>query len=189
MNSIGDRKDSHLAMCARDAVGFRGVSTLLECVRLVHDALPDVALGDVDTSAIVLGKRLRAPLMIASMTGGTEEAGRINRELASIAEERGYGFGLGSQRAMVERPAARGELLRAQRRPDLPHLGQRGPGPGSGDEHERGQGAGRRRRRGCDVRASQSRDGAGLNRVAIAISVVGWRPGVPSRDSSAYRWS
>jgi isopentenyl-diphosphate delta-isomerase len=38
------------------------------------------------------------------MTGGTDEAGRINRELSSIAEERGYGFGLGSQRAMMKRP-------------------------------------------------------------------------------------
>jgi isopentenyl-diphosphate delta-isomerase len=48
----------------------------------------------------VLGKTLRAPIVIAAMTGGTEEAARVNRELSSIAEERGYGFGLGSQRAM-----------------------------------------------------------------------------------------
>ena len=52
----------------------------------------------------LFGKKLRAPILIAAMTGGTEEAGRINRELAGIAEERGYGFGLGSQRAMHVRP-------------------------------------------------------------------------------------
>jgi len=103
---IGDRKADHLALCAEEDVGFRGRTTLLEQVRLVHDALPDMALGDVDTSVALFGKTLRAPLVIASMTGGTDEAGRINRELAGIAEERGYGFGLGSQRAMLVRPGA-----------------------------------------------------------------------------------
>jgi isopentenyl-diphosphate delta-isomerase len=106
MSGIGQRKDDHLALCAEGDVGFRRASTLLECVRLVHDALPDMALAEVDMSISMLGKRLRAPLLIASMTGGTEEAGRINRELAAIAEERGYGFGLGSQRAMHVRPGS-----------------------------------------------------------------------------------
>jgi isopentenyl-diphosphate Delta-isomerase len=101
---IGDRKADHLALCAEEDVGFRARTTLLEQVRLVHDALPDLALADVDTSVTLLGKTLRAPIVIASMTGGTEESGRINRELASIAESRGYGFGLGSQRAMHVRP-------------------------------------------------------------------------------------
>ena len=106
MAGIGERKDDHLSLCAEQDVGFRGASTLLECVRLVHDALPDLALQEIDTSVGLLGKKLRAPLIIASMTGGTEEAGRINRELAGIAEERGYGFGLGSQRAMHVRPGS-----------------------------------------------------------------------------------
>jgi isopentenyl-diphosphate delta-isomerase len=104
MSTIGQRKDDHLALCAEGDVGFRNQSTLLECVRLVHDALPDMGLADVDTSVTLFGKTLRAPLIIAAMTGGTEEAGRINRELAAIAEERGYGFGLGSQRAMHAKP-------------------------------------------------------------------------------------
>jgi isopentenyl-diphosphate Delta-isomerase len=104
MSGIGERKADHLTICANEDVGFRGVSTLLECVRLVHNALPDCKVTDVDLSAIVLGKRLRAPIVIAAMTGGTEEAGRVNGELASIAEERGLGFGLGSQRAMHLRP-------------------------------------------------------------------------------------
>jgi isopentenyl-diphosphate delta-isomerase len=104
MATIGQRKADHLALCAEGDVGFRRASTLLECVHLVHDALPDVKLADVDLSVTLLGKTLRAPIIIAAMTGGTDEAGRINRELASIAEERGYGFGLGSQRAMHLRP-------------------------------------------------------------------------------------
>ncbi len=101
---MASRKDDHLALCANAAVGFREATTLLECVHLVHDALPDMALVDVDTRLSLFGKLLRAPLFIASMTGGTENAARINRDLATIADARGYGFGLGSQRAMCTHP-------------------------------------------------------------------------------------
>jgi len=104
MSGIGERKSDHLTICAKEDVGFRGVSTLLECVRLVHNALPDCKVSDIDASVVVLGKRLRAPIVIAAMTGGTPQAQRVNQELAGIAEERGLGFGLGSQRAMHIRP-------------------------------------------------------------------------------------
>lgn len=104
--TIGQRKADHIALCATGDVGFRRVTTLFEDVRFVHDALPDLALDDIDLSVTVLGKRLRAPLLIAAMTGGTDDAARINRELATIAEKRGYAFGLGSQRAMWKRAEA-----------------------------------------------------------------------------------
>jgi isopentenyl-diphosphate delta-isomerase len=106
MSDLRQRKADHLALCAEEDVGFRRASTLLECVRLVHDALPEMTLADVSASVTLFGKTLRAPIVIAAMTGGTEEAGRVNRDLASIAEERGYAFGLGSQRAMHVRPDA-----------------------------------------------------------------------------------
>src|SRR5688500_7971692 len=108
MSTIGQRKADHLALCATDEVAFRSKTTLLEQVRLVHDALPDLDASAIDASAKILGKKLRAPIIIAAMTGGTEEAARINRELASIAEERGLGFGLGSQRAMHIRTETKG---------------------------------------------------------------------------------
>ena len=73
----------------------------------MHDALPELDLDAIDLSCTVLGKRLRAPILIAGMTGGAERAERINRELAAIAEERGYAFGLGSQRAMLKRAEAK----------------------------------------------------------------------------------
>jgi isopentenyl-diphosphate Delta-isomerase len=100
MADISSRKADHLDLAISGNVGFRTVTTLLECVRLVHDALPELAYDQIELSTSVLGKRLRAPLLIAGMTGGTERAERINCELASIAEERGYAFGLGSQRAL-----------------------------------------------------------------------------------------
>lgn len=103
---MAQRKVDHIELCATGDVGFRAKSTLLEEVELVHESLPEMSLDAVDTSALLLGKRLRAPILIAAMTGGTERAQVINRELAGIAEERGYGFGLGSQRAMLNGGAA-----------------------------------------------------------------------------------
>jgi isopentenyl-diphosphate delta-isomerase len=104
MADISRRKDDHLDLATSGDVGFKRTTTLLEQVRLVHDALPELALDELDTSVELLGKRLRAPILIAGMTGGSDRAERINHELASIAEERGYAFGLGSQRAMHKHP-------------------------------------------------------------------------------------
>jgi isopentenyl-diphosphate Delta-isomerase len=104
--SIGQRKADHLELCAKEDVGFRGTRTLFDDVRLVHNALADLDEAHLDTSCTLFGKKLRAPLAIAAMTGGTDEAGRVNRELARLAEERGLAFGLGSQRAMTKRTSA-----------------------------------------------------------------------------------
>ncbi len=102
--SISDRKRSHLDVCEQGAVEYAGKTTLLEEVDLVHDALPELAVDEVDVAVELLAKRLRAPLLITGMTGGTAEASEINRDLARVAEEFGIAFGLGSQRAMQRRP-------------------------------------------------------------------------------------
>jgi isopentenyl-diphosphate Delta-isomerase len=70
----------------------------------VHCALPEVDLDAVETDAHFLGHRLAFPLAIASMTGGTDEAGRLNRILAAAAQASGIGMGLGSARVALERP-------------------------------------------------------------------------------------
>lgn len=101
---ISQRKKDHLALCAGPNVGFREKTTLLEHVRFFHHALPEMHADEVDTTTTLLGKTLQAPVIVASMTGGTEWALKVNRELAQAAEELGLGFGLGSQRAMFERP-------------------------------------------------------------------------------------
>ena len=101
---IHKRKADHLDLCATDDVAFRERTTLLECVRFIHQSLPDLHVDEIDLGVDLLGKRLRAPIVIAAMTGGHERAAEVNRTLASIAEERGYGFGLGSQRAMQKSP-------------------------------------------------------------------------------------
>jgi isopentenyl-diphosphate delta-isomerase len=101
VTDIAGRKADHIELCATGDVGFRTKTTLLEHVELVHDALPELSVDAIDAGVTLFGKRLRAPIVVAAMTGGTDRARDINRELARIAEERGYGFGLGSQRAML----------------------------------------------------------------------------------------
>lgn len=101
---ISQRKKDHLALCAGPNVGFRAKSTLLEEVELVHDAMPEMHADEVDTTTTLLGKSLKAPVIVAAMTGGTDIAAKINQDIARAADELGLGFGVGSQRAMFERP-------------------------------------------------------------------------------------
>ncbi len=98
------RKQDHLRICL-DTDVRSGVTTGLERYRLVHHALPEMALDDVDTRTTFLGHELRAPLLISAMTGGTAEARDINRHLAAAAQALGIAMGLGSQRAALEEPA------------------------------------------------------------------------------------
>src|SRR5213593_1874258 len=73
-------------------------------VRLVHTALPEIDLDDVDVSVKFFGKRLEAPLIISSMTGGFGMGREINANLAKAAAEVGVAMGVGSQRAALEKP-------------------------------------------------------------------------------------
>jgi isopentenyl-diphosphate delta-isomerase len=101
---ISQRKKDHLALCAGDNVNFREKTTLFEQVELVHNALPEMHADAVDSSVELFGKTLSAPIVVAAMTGGTDEAAQINQDLARAADTLGLGFGLGSQRAMFVRP-------------------------------------------------------------------------------------
>lgn len=100
MNKTKKRKLEHLDVCANKDVETG--TTWLEHCQFVPDTLTEVNPIDVDTSTMLLGKKLAAPLVISAITGGVEEAGKINKELAGVAEELGIGFGVGSQRAMIE---------------------------------------------------------------------------------------
>jgi isopentenyl-diphosphate Delta-isomerase len=95
------RKDDHLDLCIDAPVGFRNRTTLLEEVEIPHDALPELSVEDVDLRTTLLGKALRAPLMISGMSGGADRATALNRDLATAAESLGIAFGFGSQRSML----------------------------------------------------------------------------------------
>ncbi|WP_342773071.1 type 2 isopentenyl-diphosphate Delta-isomerase [Paenibacillus flagellatus] len=113
--STEQRKAEHIRICLEEDVGSRSIGSGFERYRFRHEALPELGFDRIDTSAEWLGRRLRVPLLISSMTGGTEEALRINRHLAEAAEARGWAMGLGSMRAAVEKP----ELARTFRIRDV----------------------------------------------------------------------
>ena len=97
------RKADHIHINLKEDVQS-GLTTGLEHYFFTHQALPEIDLESVDLSQTVFGKRLKAPILISSMTGGTPEASRINHVLATAAQESGIAMGLGSQRAAIEHP-------------------------------------------------------------------------------------
>jgi len=100
---IDRRKADHIKINLERDVRSAG-SSGLEKYGFVHEALPELDLNQVDTSLSLFGKKLSAPILISSMTGGTEEAGEINQRLAEAAQEVGAAMGIGSQRAAIEHP-------------------------------------------------------------------------------------
>lgn len=98
------RKKEHLDIALNHDVAFKQVTTGLEDYQFVHQALPEIDLAGVDTSTVLFGRRLAAPLVVSSMVGGTAEAGRINRNLAAAAQQLGLAMGVGSQRCSIEDP-------------------------------------------------------------------------------------
>jgi isopentenyl-diphosphate delta-isomerase len=100
------RKRRHIDVCLSEAVDYQTVTNGLERYRLPYNALTQTDLGSVDLSTDFLGVRLRAPVLIGSMTGGAELSGTINRNLAAAAQELGVGMMLGSQRIMLDNDSA-----------------------------------------------------------------------------------
>lgn len=96
------RKADHIRINLEEDVSFNNLTTGLEKYFFMHQALPEINLADIDTNSTLFGKQLKTPLLISSMTGGTAEAGEINRTLAEAAQEAGIAMGLGSQRAALE---------------------------------------------------------------------------------------
>ena len=98
---IQQRKADHIQINLEQDVRS-ALTTGLEKYHFVHEALPEINLEDVDTSLTLFGKRLEAPVLISSMTGGRPQAGTINQRLAEAAQATRTAMGVGSQRAALE---------------------------------------------------------------------------------------
>ena len=100
---IDQRKADQLKINLEQDV-HSGLTTGLENYRFIHEALPELDLQSVDPSLTLFGKQLNAPILISSMTGGTEDSIIINQRLGEAAQEMGVAMGVGSQRAAIEDP-------------------------------------------------------------------------------------
>lgn len=100
--SIEDRKTEHIRINLDKDVQFPRLKTGFERYRFLHQALPELNLSDVDSTVRLFGKTLTAPILISSMTGGTDLAMRLNVNLAEAAQANGVALGVGSQRAAIK---------------------------------------------------------------------------------------
>ena len=100
--AVQARKGEHLVLGRSDVESRRPAGW--GDITLVHQALPEIDFESIDLSVEFLGKRLDAPLVIAAMTGGHEDAFEINAILARAAQRYGLAMGLGSQRAALKNP-------------------------------------------------------------------------------------
>ena len=104
---ISDRKLEHLLICENYDVEFKDKTTGFEDIELIHNVLPEIDKNEIDLSTSVFGKKLDSPLFITAITGGHDAAKEINKELATVAEDKHIGLGVGSQRAAIVNPDLR----------------------------------------------------------------------------------
>jgi len=103
VSPLEQRKADHIKINLEQDVRS-ALTTGLENYHFIHEALPELDLGRIDPSLSLFGKRLAAPILISSMTGGTAEAETLNLRLAKAAQEMKVAMGVGSQRAAMEHP-------------------------------------------------------------------------------------
>lgn len=113
------RKADHIRICLDENVQCDRITNGLERYRFTHCCLPELNRDEIDLSTQFLGKTLGAPLLISSMTGGTEQAQLINTRLAIAAQRYGLAMGVGSQRVAEENPELRGTFKVRSQAPDI----------------------------------------------------------------------
>ncbi|AFE53459.1 type 2 isopentenyl-diphosphate Delta-isomerase [Rickettsia prowazekii] len=116
-----ERKQEHIEINLKQNVN----STLksgLESIKFIHNALPEINYDSIDTTTTFLGKDMKAPILISSMTGGTARARDINYRLAQAAQKSGIAMGLGSMRILLTKPDTIKTFTVRHVAPDIPLL-------------------------------------------------------------------
>src|SRR3990167_8082220 len=106
LTATQQRKKEHLELCLDARTVVPPYGTGFDRYFFPHNALPEVDIDEIDLSTSFLGKPLKAPILISSMTGGFDLARKVNRNLAAAAQTLGIAMGVGSQRVAIEEPTA-----------------------------------------------------------------------------------
>src|SRR5699024_8759328 len=108
---INQRKTEHIKLCLTEQVEGVNKTTGLEGISFIHNALPEIDFNKIDLRTTLLDKRIQAPFLVSSMTGGSDLAEKININLAIASEEKGWAICLGSTRALLESDAHKESFL------------------------------------------------------------------------------
>ncbi len=119
-----DRKLEHIQLALEERMQYE--RRYFDAYAFEHEALPEIDMAEIDLGTSFLGKPLRAPLLVSCMTGGTEKAAEINRNLALAAERTGIALGVGSQRKALEDPVTAASFVVRDAAPTVPLLGNLG---------------------------------------------------------------
>ncbi len=98
------RKDEHILTALK--LEHRPMVSGFGDITLVHNALPELSEAEVSLDTMLMGKPIRAPIVINAITGGGAMSARINKALAVAARETGVAMAVGSQAVAIERPEA-----------------------------------------------------------------------------------
>jgi len=92
--AIQHRKREHVDICLGKHSQFDQLTSGFERYHFAHNCLPELNYDEISLDTLFLEKQLQAPLLISSMTGGTDQAKEINIRLATIAQEFGIAMGV-----------------------------------------------------------------------------------------------
>ncbi|MEK3705020.1 type 2 isopentenyl-diphosphate Delta-isomerase [Paenibacillus sp. FSL R7-0198] len=124
--ATGERKLEHVRLCLEENVAGEGVTSGMERFAFRHHPLPELDFEEVHLETSFIGKKVRTPLLISSMTGGSKTTGAINERLARVANARGWALGVGSIRAAVEQPELASTFDVRRWAPDIPVIANLG---------------------------------------------------------------
>ena len=104
LSLIEQRKDDHIKLACEQYNAH--AESGFEHVRFIPNALPQLALSDVDTSVSVFDESTKwdTPLYINAMTGGSKKGENINESLARVAAKTGLAMASGSLSAALKNP-------------------------------------------------------------------------------------
>lgn len=126
LSMTSGRKTEHIRICLDEEVNAVGLTSGFDHYTFRHNALPEIDFDGISLSTSFLQRKLRTPLLISSMTGGSLAAGRINERLAEAAERRGWAMGVGSVRAAVEHAELAATFAVRRKAPTIPIIANLG---------------------------------------------------------------